>query len=177
LCEPDVDGRGHCGRIAPHGFAGRIQAGIQEYNKRQRATHCRKLESMYLNAPCNAHYRSGIRISDGEAEVVVRVRDDLLDAAGSVHASIIQGAMSDAALFAANSIVPKELMRSTGFNILFTGSVAAGALVARGRIIGITEDRWLTEAVALDGEGNELGRGTGTFVKSDVPLSSDIGYK
>jgi acyl-coenzyme A thioesterase PaaI-like protein len=177
LCDPDVRGHGHCGRIAPHSFAGRIQAGIQEYNKRQSAAHCRKLESMYLNAPCNKYYESGIRISQGEAEVVVPVRNKLLDAAGSVHASIIQGAMTDAALFAANSIVPKELMRTTGFNILFTGSIAEGTLVARGRVIGIPEGHWLIEAVVLDGEGKEVSRGTGTFVKTEIPLSSDIGYE
>jgi acyl-coenzyme A thioesterase PaaI-like protein len=177
MCDPDLEGRGHCGRFAPHAFTGRIQAGIQEYNKRQRAAHCRKLESMYLNAPCNEYYESGIRISEGEAEVVVPVQDKLLDAAGSVHASVIHGAMNDAALFAANSIVPKQLMRSTGFNILFTGSIAEGDLIARGRVIGIPEGHWMIEAVVLDGTGKELGRGTGTFVKTDTPLSSDMGYK
>ncbi len=177
MCEPDVDGHGHCGRIAPHALTGRIQAGILEYNKRQRAAHCRKLESMYLTAPCNEYYESGIRISEGEAEVVVPVQDKFLDAAGSVHASLVHGAMNDAALFASNSIVPKELMRSAGFNILFTGTVAEGELIARGRVIGISEDRYLTEAVVLDSEGKELGRGTGTFVKTEIPLSSDLGYK
>ena len=177
LCQPDLDGRGVCGRIAPHAFTGRIQAGIQDYNKRQRAAHCRKLESMYLNAPCNEYYEPGIRVSEGEAEVVIPVREELLDAAGSVHASVIHGAMNDAALFAANSIVPRELMRNAGFNVVFTGTITAGELIARGRVIGIPEDHYLTEVVAMDGEGRELGRGTGTFVKTEIPLSSVIGYK
>jgi len=156
---------------------GRIQAGIQDYNKRQRAAHCRKLESMYLNAPCNGHYEPGIRVSEGEAEVVIPIRGDLLDAAGSVHASVLHGAMNDAALFAANSIVPRKLMRSAGFNILFTGSMAAGRIIARGRVIGIPEDHYLTEVVVQDGEGRELGRGTGTFLATEIPLSPDIGYE
>jgi acyl-coenzyme A thioesterase PaaI-like protein len=177
LCQPDLDGHGVCGRIAPHSFTGRIQAGIQDYNKRQRVAHCRKLESMYLNAPCNEYYEPGIRVSEGEAEVVIPVRDKLLDAAGSVHASVLHGAMNDAALLAANSIVPRELMRNAGFNILFTGTIAAGELIARGRVIGIPEDHYLTEVVAMDGEGRELGRGTGTFVKTEIPLSSVIGYR
>lgn len=177
LCDPDVEGHGQCGRVAPHALTGRIQAGIQEYNKRQRAAHCRKLESMYLTAPYNGYTEPGIRISEGEAEVVIRVQRKLLDAAGSVHASVIQGAMNDAALFAANSIVPNELVRSAGFSVLFTGTVAEGEIIARGRVIGIPEDHYLTEAVVLDGEGRELGRGTGTFVKSDIPLSSSMGYE
>ena len=34
LCVPDSKGRGHCGRIAPHGMKSRIQLGIENYNKR-----------------------------------------------------------------------------------------------------------------------------------------------
>jgi len=177
LCAPDVEGHGQCGRVAPHALTGRIQAGIQEYNKRQRAAHCKKLESMYLTAPCNEYYEPGIRISEGEAEVVIPVQDKFLDAAGSVHGSVIHRAMNDAALFAANSIVPKELMLSTGFNVQFTSTIAEGELISRGRVIGISEDYFLTEAVVLDGEGKELGRGTGTFVTTEIPLSSDLGYK
>jgi uncharacterized protein (TIGR00369 family) len=177
LCAPDAEGHGHCGRIAPHALKGRIQAGILEYNKRQRAAHCRRLESMYLKAPCNEAYQPGIRISEGEAEVVIPVQDEFLDAAGAVHGSVYHRAMSDAALFAANSLVPKELMLSREFNIQCTGTVDEGELVARGRVIGSTDDHCLAEAVVLDGEGNELGRGTGIFVKSEVPLSSDLGYE
>ena len=177
LCTPDTEGHGHCGRIAPHGFTGRIQAGIQDYNKRQRAAHCRKLESMYLTAPCNEYYEPGIRISEGEAEVVIPVQEKFLDAAGSVHGSVCHRAMNDAALFAASSVVPKELMQSTVFNIQLTSSVAEGELIARGRVMGMFEDRCLAEAVLLNGEGVEVGRGTGTFVKAEIPLSSDLGYR
>jgi len=177
LCVPDVEGHGHCGRIAPHALKGRIQAGILEYNKRQRAAHCRKLESMYLTAPCNEYYQPGIRISEGEAEVVIPVQDKFLDAAGAVHGSVFHRAMSDAALFAANSIVPKELMLSTEFNIQFTSTIGEGELIARGRVVGSSEDHCLTEAVVQDGEGNELGRGAGIFVKTEIPLSSEMGYK
>jgi len=177
LCTPDVEGHGHCGRVAPHALKGRIQAGILEYNKRQRAAHCRKLESMYLAAPCNEYYEPGIKISEGEAEVVIPVKDRFLDAAGAVHGSVFHRAMNDAALFAANSIAPKELMMSTEFNIQLTSTIGGGELIARGRVVGSSDDHCLTEAVVLDGEGNELGRGTGIFVKTEIPLSSDMGYE
>lgn len=177
LCTPDVEGHGHCGRIAPHALTGRIQAGILEYNKRQRAAHCRKLESMYLSAPCNEYYEPGIRISEGEAEVVIPVRDEFLDAGGSVHGSLLHRAMSDAALFAANSMVPKELLQTTSFTVELTGTIVEGELIARGRVIGSSEDHLLTETAVLGSGGEELGRGTGIFVKTDVPLASDMGYK
>jgi uncharacterized protein (TIGR00369 family) len=177
LCTPDDEGHGHCGRVAPHSLKGRIQTGILEYNKKQRAAHCRKLESMYLGAPCNEHYEPGIRISEGEAEVVIPVRDEFLDAAGSVHGSVFHRAMNDAALFAANSVVPKELVASTAFHFQLTGSISEGELVARARVVDVSGDHCLAEAVVLNGEGEELGRGTGTFAKSEVPLTPDVGYE
>jgi uncharacterized protein (TIGR00369 family) len=178
LCEPDVEGHGHCGRVAPHALKGRIQAGILAYNKRQRAAHCRKLESMYLAAPCNELYDPGIRVSEGEAEVVIPVQDKFLDAAGSVHGSVLHRAMNDAALFAASSVVPKEMMMSTDFRVqLAGGTIAGGELIARGRIVGVYEGHCVAEAVVVDSEGEELGRGNGTFVKTEIPLTADMGYK
>jgi uncharacterized protein (TIGR00369 family) len=132
---------------------------------------------MYLAAPCNEHYDPGIRISEGEAEIVIPVQEKFLDAAGSVHGSVFHRAMNDAALFAVNSIVPKDLMLSTDFHIQLTGATAEGELIARGRVVGMSEDHCLAEAVVLDGEGGELGRGTGIFVKTETPLSPDMGYE
>ena len=109
--------------------------------------------------------------------MVIPVQDKFLDAAGFVHGSVFHRAMNDAALLAASSIVPKEMMLSTGFNIQFTSTIAEGELIARGRVIGTSDDHCLAEAVVLDGEGEELGRGTGTFVKSEIPFSPEIGYE
>lgn len=177
LCTPDAEGHGHCGRIAPHALVGRIQAGIQEYNKKQRAAHWRKLESMYLAAPCNEHYAPGIRVSEGEAEIVIPIQEKFLDAAGSVHGSVYHRAMNDAALFAVSSLVPKKLVLSTGFDIQLSGTIAEGELIARGRVIGVSEEHCLAEAVLVDGEEEELGRGAGAFVTTETPLSSDMGYE
>lgn len=176
LCTPDLDGRGHCGRVAPHALVGRIQAGIQDYNKRQRAAHFRKLESMYLAAPCNEYYEPGITVSEGEAEIVIPVREKFLDAAGSVHGSVCHRAMSDAALFAASSVIPRELMLSKSFDVQLARPVSGGELIARGRLISVSEEHCLAEAVLVDGKGEELGRGSGSFVKTGISLSSKMGY-
>jgi acyl-coenzyme A thioesterase PaaI-like protein len=85
--------------------------------------------------------------------------------------------MNDAALFAASSVVPKEMMLSTGFHIEFTGTISDGELIARGRVIGTSDEHCLAETVVVDGEGKELGRGTGTFVKSEIPFSPEMGYE
>lgn len=35
MCKLNDDGTGLCGRVAPHGFKGYIQQGIEDYKKRQ----------------------------------------------------------------------------------------------------------------------------------------------
>lgn len=177
LCAPDTEGQGQCGRVAPHGFKGRIQLGIEDYNKRKREAHFRRLERMYLAAPCNDYYEPGIRISEGEAEIVIPIRDEFLDAAGSVHDSVYHRAMNDAALFAVSSMVQKALTLSAGFNVQLSRHVAAGELIARGRFLGTSDDHCLAEAVLTTKDGEELARGGGAFVKSEVPLSPEIGYE
>jgi hypothetical protein len=85
--------------------------------------------------------------------------------------------MNDAAFFAVSSVVPKELVSSTGFDIQLSRTIAAGELIARGRVIGMSEDHCLAEAVLVNDQGEELGRGGGAFVNTASPLSSDMGYE
>jgi len=177
MCTPDLEGHGRCGRIAPHALVGRIQAGIREYNKKQRAAHCRKLEAMYLAAPCNEYYEPGIRISEGEAEIVIPVQEKFLDAGGFVHGSVYHRAMNDAALCAVSSVVPKKLVSSTGFDIQLRRSVAEGELIARARVVGTCEEQCLAEAVLQNGKGEERARGGGAFVETESPLSPEMGYE
>jgi hypothetical protein len=35
MCQPNADGTGFCGRVAPHGFKSHIQQGIEDFKKRQ----------------------------------------------------------------------------------------------------------------------------------------------
>ena len=50
LCTPDDQGRGRCGRIAPHSLRSNIQLSIERFNKRQLADHCEKLERFFLGS-------------------------------------------------------------------------------------------------------------------------------
>ena len=70
-----------------------------------------------------------------------------------------------------------KTMLSTAFDIQLTRTVAEGELIARGRVIGTSEGHCLAEAVLVDEDGAELGRGGGAFVKTAVQLSADMGYK
>jgi hypothetical protein len=68
-------------------------------------------------------------------------------------------------------------MSSADFHIQLTGAIAEGELIARGRVVGMSEDHCLAEAVVSDSEGGELGRGTGIFAKTETPLTCEMGYE
>lgn len=176
LCAPDDEGNGRCGRIAPHSLRSRIQLSIESHNKKLLEAHCEKLEHMYLTAPCNEYYDPGVRVSEGEAEIVIPVQERFSHAAGAVHDSICYTAMADCAVLAVNSIIEKALVVTVNFNIQLTHPIAAGELIAKSRFLGMSDNHYLAESVLTDTEGKEFGRGTGTFMESSVPLSHDIGY-
>jgi acyl-coenzyme A thioesterase PaaI-like protein len=177
LCTPDLEGHGRCGRVAPHGLKSRIQLGIENYNRKQLEAHCGKLERMYLAAPCNEYYEPGVRLSEGEAEIVIPIQDKFLDAAGSIHDSVCHRAMNDAALLAVSSMVQKALTLGAAFDIRLNRPIAAGELIARGRFMGVSDEHFLAEAVLTNKAGEEFGRGNGAFVRSEVLLSPGIGYE
>jgi len=45
LCAPEEDGRGPCGRIAPHGLTGRTDLAIFKHTKRALAARWQRMQS------------------------------------------------------------------------------------------------------------------------------------
>ena len=177
LCAPDEHGAGRCGRVAPHGLKSRTQLSIAEFNKKQLESHWEKLERMYLSAPCNEYWDSGVRISEGEAEILIPIQERFLRTAGAIHESVYFAAMDDSAALAVNSISGKTLVVTVSFNVHLPGPCATGELIARGRLLGMSGDHYLAESVLTDPVGNEIGRGSGAFVESSIVLSTEIGYE
>lgn len=177
LCKPDDEGHGRCGRVAPHGLTGFTAQSIAAFKQEKREEHFRKLERFYLEARGNRAYEPGIQIIEGEAEIVFPIREDFCHPQGTIHGSICFKAMNDSALYAVNSIINDVLVLTESFNVYLTHPVASGELIARSRYISILGNRYLAESVVIDSERNEIGRGSGAFVKSDTPLSPEIGYQ
>jgi acyl-coenzyme A thioesterase PaaI-like protein len=150
---------------------------IEKYNQKLVVAHCEKLERLYLAAPCNEYFDPGIRISEGQAEIVLATQDRFLHAAGFVHPSIFYAALVDSALFAVNSLVETALVTTVRFNTDLAHPTSAGEMIARGRFLSKSDDRYLADAVLTDSEGREIARGSGEFAESTVPLSPDIGYR
>lgn len=141
------------------------------------AAHFRKLERMYLGAPINAYYQPKLRIEKGHSELVIPVRRDFFHAANAVHGSVYFKALDDAAFFAVNSLVRDVFVLTVSFTVYFTRPITAGEMMARGRVVHHSSRLFIAEANVVDARGKEIARGSGTFMRSKIPLTAEIGYR
>jgi uncharacterized protein (TIGR00369 family) len=139
--------------------------------------HYRALESLYAAAPINRLFDSALEIP---AAGVARIRFSLdsrwFHAAGAAHGTSYFKMLDDAAFYAANSLVTDRFLLTTAFNLLFTKPLAEGPLTAEGRWVSGQRRVFVAEARLIDGTGEEAARGTGTFMRSRIPLASLPGY-
>jgi uncharacterized protein (TIGR00369 family) len=139
--------------------------------------HYRALERLYASAPVNAKFASQLHIpAEGRSRLTFTVSPDDYHAAGAAHGTIYFKMLDDAAFYAANSLVTDRFLLTTGFNLFFTKPVRAGLITAEGQWVSGRRRVFVAEARLVDAEGEEVGRGTGTFMKSRIPLSSLPGY-
>ena len=140
--------------------------------------HWRALEALYASAPINALFDSVLEVpGEGRARITFTVDHRFYHAAGAAHGTIYFKMLDDAAFYAANSLVTDRFLLTTAFNLLFTRPIVAGPVVAEGRWVSGRRRVLVAEAHLVDEEGEEIGRGTGTFMRSHIPLSSLPGYR
>lgn len=140
--------------------------------------HHRKLERMYHAAPCNDGADPELTITDaGEAEVRIGVDEGDHHAAGAVHGSYYFKALDDATFFAANSLVEDVFILTTDFHLQLTRPVSNGEIVASATVVNDHPKQLIADGTLRDDEGNQLARGTGTFQKSGVELTPEVGYE
>ena len=140
------------------------------------AEHHRKLERLYANAPVSQWYGATIAIADGQAEVRLAIRPEFYHAAHAVHGSVYFRALDDAAFFAVNSRVRDVLVLTVSFTVHFARPVTSGEVRAVGRLLHGRGRLFLAEADLFDSGGKLLGRGSGVFTRSAIPLDPSIGY-
>lgn len=137
--------------------------------------HYRKLERMYTAAPCNEYYAPKISISNGECNLIIPVQSKFFHAANAVHGSVYFKAMDDAGFFAANSLVTDVFVLTASFNIYLFKPISTGELHAHGKVVHASKRLFIADSTLKNSEGEEIGRGSGTFIKSHIKLT-DIGY-
>ena len=139
--------------------------------------HYRALERLYVSAPINAKFDSRLSIiGPGLARLHFNVRESDYHAAGAAHGTIYFKMLDDAAFYAANTLVTDRFLLTTSFNLHFTKPVRSGEVIAEGKWISGKRRVFVAEARLIDSEGDEIGRGTGTFMRSRIALSSLPGY-
>ena len=140
--------------------------------------HFRALESLYRSAAINGLFESSLEIGEpGVARIHFEVQPSSFHAAGAAHGTIYFKMMDDAAFYACNSLVSDRFLLTTAFNMVFTQPLRAGPVIAEGRWISGKRRVFVGEARLLLPDGEEAGRGTGTFMRSHIPLSSLDGYR
>lgn len=141
------------------------------------AAHYRALESLYRHAPVNALFESQLEIvEEGFVRIRFEVGEGLYHAAGAAHGTVYFKMMDDAAFYACNSLVSDRFLLTTAFNLLFTRPLRAGPAIAEGRWASGRRRVFVGEARLIDSSGEEAARGTGTFMRSHIPLSGLPGY-
>ena len=140
--------------------------------------HHRALESLYAAAPINRLFESALQIVEpGLARIRFTLDERHFHAAGAAHGTGYFKMLDDAAFYAANSLVTDRFLLTTAFNLLFTRPLGVGPVVAEGRWISGRRRVFVADARLVDGSGEEVARGTGTFMRSRIPLATLPGYR
>jgi uncharacterized protein (TIGR00369 family) len=140
--------------------------------------HFRALETLYARAPVNGLFRSKLEIvAAGFARIRFEVEESLFHAAGAAHGTLYFKMMDDAAFYACNSMVSDRFLLTTAFNLNFTRPLRSGPVTAEGRWASGKRRVFVGDARLIDASGEEAARGTGTFMRSHIPLSSLDGYR
>ena len=140
-------------------------------------THWRALERLYGSAPVNSLFASSLEVTgEGHARITFDVTRAVFHAAGAAHGTIYFKMLDDAAFYAANTLVTDRFLLTTSFNLHFSKPVREGRVVAEGRWVSGRRRVFVAESRLVDADGEEIGRGTGTFMKSRIPLSGLEGY-
>lgn len=140
--------------------------------------HFRALEALYAAAPINQLFDSALTISGaGAAEIRFALDERYYHAGGAAHGTSYFKMLDDAAFYAANSLVTDRFLLTTAFNLLLTRPLREGPVTAHGRWISGQRRVLIADARLVDAKGEEVARGTGTFMRSRIPLSSLSGYR
>ena len=139
--------------------------------------HFRALEALYAAAPINGLFTSRLEIVEpGRSRIEFDISPQLFHGAGAAHGTVYFKMMDDAAFYACNSMVTDRFLLTTAFNLHFTRPMKPGQASAEGRWISGRRRVLIADAHIVGPDGEEAARGTGTFLRSHISLSSLAGY-
>jgi len=141
--------------------------------------HFRKLERMYLSAPVNQQVYGGIEIhiSNEKAAISLPIEAKFFHAAHAIHGSVYFKLLDDAAFFAVNSVVHDVFVYTVSFNVQLLRPVSDGIIKSSGELKFKSTNLFIADSLLVDENNKLIGRGTGSFIKSKIELTENIGYK
>lgn len=141
--------------------------------------HFKKLENMYYSGPINREIYLGVQlnVSLEKAEIIQQIEPKYFHAGQSLHGSVYFKLLDDAAYFAVQSIITDAFVYTTTFNIQILRPVKTGSVKAIGKVTFKSKNLYIADAVLYDHKNREVARGSGTFMKSQLPLDDKLGYQ
>lgn len=139
--------------------------------------HFRGLERLYAAAAINRLFPSHLLIGTaGACRIEAEITPAHFHAAGAAHGAAYFKLLDDAAFFAANSLVGDVFVLTTNFTVLLTRPIGEGTVVAEGRWVSGHRRTLFAEARLTGPDGEEVGRGSGVFMRSRIQLATLPGY-
>jgi uncharacterized protein (TIGR00369 family) len=134
---------------------------------------------MYLSAPVNDIIYKGITIdiSDSKAELSLQIDPKFFHAANAIHGSVYFKMLDDAAFFAVNSTVTDVFVYTVSFNIQLLRPVSDGIIRSIGELKFKSTNLFIADSNLFDQKNKLIGRGSGSFMRSKIELTENIGYK
>ena len=141
--------------------------------------HYSKLKRMYLQSNVNMQLypTTECEIELRKATISIALSDQYFHALNAVHGSVYFKLLDDSAFFAVNSIVEDAFVLTTSFTSNLVRPVSSGKIEAIGQVRFESKNLFMAESTLYDEKGNEIAFGSGSFVKSKINLSEEIGYK
>tara|TARA_A100001011_G_scaffold400458_1_gene515150 strand:+ start:4590 stop:5027 length:438 start_codon:yes stop_codon:yes gene_type:complete len=138
--------------------------------------HFKKIENGYVSAPINQIFKPAIKVGLGDCEIEIKVLKDFHHAANSLHGSIYFKMLDDAAWAASNSYVEDVFLFTYNFNIYLTKPVSKGKIKSFGKMINKTDKGFEAESFLYDDKKNQIGKGSGFFMRSKHLLKDAVGF-
>jgi len=138
--------------------------------------HYRKLENMFIEGPINKLLLPKITVSDKSTTITMETQEQFFHAGNALHGSIYFKMLDDAAYFACQSVVEDYFIVTANFNISLLRPIGKEKITAIGNVLSLSKNTFTAESKLYNEQGKLLAFGTGTFMKSPLPISNEIGY-
>ena len=138
--------------------------------------HFQKIVKGYTSAPINDLFKPTMKLELGKCEIEIEILKKFHHSANSLHGSIYFKMLDDAAWGAANSYIEDVFLFTYNFNIFLTKPVSKGKIKSVGNVINKSDKKIEAKAILYDYSGDEIGRGSGIFMKSKYLLKDAIGF-